>query len=157
MTVVEWFFPIWVVILTVYHLVKMVRDMNRLTKVEIPHQLVELVQQAHQEGPIKTKFDIKVSERMRDALCAPLAPEQLAVMRSAEKGVFSTYVKCKLLSSYYKGGELSGVVQVSVRVSSKFSELPLVCPDVKLKITVSGAGKPGIEHRWVVTSVEQIA
>lgn len=152
----EWILPVWLVILTVYHLIKMVREMNRLTKVEIPRQLVELVQQAHQAEHIRTMWDIKVSERMRDALCAPLTPEQLAVIRSAEKGVFSTYVKCSLLSSNYQGEELSGVVQVAVRVSSKFSELPLVCPDVKLRITVSGVGTPGIEHRWVLTSVERI-
>ena len=126
------------VILVVYYVTKMVRDERHLTKVEIPRQLVDLVLQAHRDGPIKTMFGIRVSERMRDALCAPLTPEQLAVIHSAEKGVFCTCVKCSLLSSYYKGNELSGVVQVSVSVSSKFSEKPMVCPDVQLKITVSG-------------------
>lgn len=144
-------------ILTIYHLVKMVREMNHYTRVEVPRQLVELVQQAHQAGRIETRFDIRVSERMRDALCAPLTQEQLATIRSALPGTYSTYVKCELLSSSYKGEVLSGVVKSAVRVSSKYSEKPLVCPEVQLKITVSGNGKPGIDHRWEVTSVEQIA
>ena len=135
----------------------MVREMNHLTKVEIPRQLVELVQQAHQDGRIETEFDIRVSERMSDALCAPLTQEQLATIRSALPGTYSTYVKCELLSSSFKGDVLSGVVKSAVRVSSKFSEKPLVCPEVQLRITVSGVGPPGIAHRWEVTSVEQIA
>ena len=102
-------------------------------------------------------FDIWVSERMRDALCAPLTQEQLATIRSAEKGVYSTYVKCRLLSSHHGKEGLSGVVQAAVRVSSRYSEKPLVCPEVKLKITVSSMGPPGAGHRWEVTSVEQIA
>lgn len=46
------------------------------------------------------------------------------------------------------------MVKVSVRVNSRFSRQSLVCPDVKLKITVSSVGMPGMEHRWVVTAVE---
>lgn len=157
MTVVEWIFPIWVVILTVYHLVKMVRDVNRLTKVEIPHQLVELVQQAHQEGPIKTKFDIKVSSDMHDALCAPLTAEQLMTIRAAEKGVFSRRASCRLISSCFKSGEISGVVQVSVMVHSEYSKHNLFCPETQLRIVVRHNGRKYPTGEWVVTSVEQIA
>lgn len=153
----RWFFSVWIIGLTIYCLVRMRREVKHLTKVKRPHQLVELVQQAHQAGRIKTEFDIHVSERMRDALCAPLTQEQLATIRSAAPGTYSTYVKCELLSSTYKGDVLSGVVKSAVRVKSKFSEEPLVCPEVQLKITVSGNGKSYIAHRWEVTSVEQIA
>ena len=152
----RWITGAWIVILAVYYVVKLVRDMRHLTKVKIPHQLVELVQQAHQNESFRTQFDIKVSEQMRDALCAPLAPEQLAVIRAAQKDVYSTYVKCKLLSSTFKGPELSGVVKVAVRVSSKFSEFPLVCPETKLRIVVRHNGRQYPNGEWVVTSVEQV-
>ena len=139
-----------------YHLVKMVRNMRHLTKVKIPHQLVELVQQAHQDAPFRTQFDIRVSPAMRDALCLPLTPEQLAVIRAAQKGVYSTYVKCELLSSTFKGSELSGVVKVAVRVSSKFSKRALVCPETKLRIVVRHNGRKYPLGAWALTKVEQI-
>lgn len=148
---------LFIAIPAVIFIVRMIREDRYLFKQKIPGQLVQLVMRAHDASTVGTLFDIRVSPEMRDALCAPLTQEQLETMRAAEKGVYSTYVKCQLISSRFKGGELSGVVKVSVRVSSRFSERPLVCPEVKLKITVSSVGKPGIEHRWVVTSVEQIA
>ena len=153
----KWILPIWMVILIVYHMVKMVREMNHLTKVEIPHQLVELVQQAHQDGPINTKFDIKVSSDMRDALCAPLTVEQLATIRAAEEGAFSRRVSCRLISSYYKGGEISGVVQVSVMVHSEYSKRNLFCPETQLRIVVRHNGRKYPLGDWYVTEVEQIA
>lgn len=126
-------------------------------KAEQVQQLVQLVKLAHGASEIRTMFDIRVSERMRDALCAPLTQEQLATIRAAVPGTYSTYVKCELLSSTFKGNVLSGVVKAAVRVSSRYSEKPLVCPEVQLKITVCGNGKPYVEHRWEVTSVERIA
>lgn len=141
----------------VYNVIKWINKSHDYFKGQVPQQLVQLVLQAHQNGPIETMWDIKVSERMRDALCAPLTPEQLATIRAAEEGVFSRRVSCRLLSSRWKGRELSGLVQVSVMVHSKYSKTNMFCPETKLRITVSGAGNPGIEHRWVVTSVEQIA
>ena len=134
-----------------------IRSNRRLLDQEIPGQLVQLVKLAHGESGVRTMFDIRVSERMRDALCAPLTQEQLATIRAAEPGAYSTYVKCELLSSSFQGSELSGVVKAAVRVSSKFSEKPLVCPEVQLKITVLGADAHGAGHRWEVTSVERIA
>ena len=141
----------------VIFIVRMVRDDRHLFKREIPGQLVQLVKLAHGVSEVRTMFDIRVSERMRDALCAPLTQEQLATIRSAAPGTYSTYVKCELLSSSYKGSELSGVVKAAVRVSSKFSEEPLVCPEVQLKITVCGMDAPGMGLRWEVTSVERMA
>ena len=134
-----------------------IRSNRRLLQQEIPGQLVQLVQLAHGASRVRTIFDIRVSERMRDALCAPLTQEQLATIRSAAPGTYSTYVKCELLSSSYKGSELSGVVKAAVRVSSKFSEEPLICPEVQLKITVCGMDAPGMGLRWEVTSVERMA
>ena len=134
-----------------------VREAFHYTFDEVPQQLFKLVKQAHLGEPVDMLWNIAVSSEMQDALCQPLTPEQLATMRAAEKGVFSTSVNGYLISSRFENNELSGVVQVSVSVSSKFSEKQMVCPDVQLKITVSGKGKPGIEHRWEVTSVEQIA
>ncbi len=128
----------------------------RELKIEQVQQLVQLVKLAHGASEIRTMFDIRVSERMRDALCAPLTQEQLATIRAAVPGTYSTYVKCELLSSNFKGNVLCGVVKAAVRVSSRYSEKPLVCPEVQLKITVCGNGKPYVAHRWEVTSVERI-
>lgn len=128
----------------------------RELKIEQVQQLMQLVKLAHGASEIRTMFDIRVSERMRDALCAPLTQEQLATIRAAVPGTYSTYVKCELLSSTFKGNVLSGVVKAAVRVSSRYSEKPLVCPEVQLKITVCGNGKPYVTHRWEVTSVERI-
>ena len=134
----------------------MIRDHRDLFKREIPGQLVQLIKQAHGMSELETTFDIRVSPEMRDALCAPLTQEQLAVIRAAQKDVYSTYVKCELLSSTFKGPELSGVVKVAVRVSSKFSEFPLVCAETKLRIVVRHNGRQYPNGEWVVTSVEQV-
>lgn len=156
MTIERWITGAWIVILAVLYIARMIREDRYLHHHTIPQQLVQLVRLAHGVSEVPTAFDIRIPPGMRDALCAPLTHEQLETMRAAGEGVFSRSVSCHLISSRFKGGELSGVVKVSVRVSSRYSERPLVCPDVKLKITVSGVGKPGIEHRWEVTSVEQI-
>lgn len=153
----KWFFPVWMVILTAYHLVKMVRDMNHFTKVEVPQQLVELVRQAHQGGPFETKFGIVVSPAMCDALCAPITPDQLATIRAAGAGVFSRSVCCHLISSSFKGGVLSGMVQVLVTVHSKYSKTDLHYPETRLRIIVRHNGRKYPMGDWFVTSVEQIA
>ena len=72
----------------VYHVVKWIHKGYDYFKVQMPQQLVQLVLQAHRNGPIETMYDIKVSPEMRDALCQPLTPQQLKTMRTAEEGVY---------------------------------------------------------------------
>ena len=123
---------------------------------EVPEQLVRLVQQAHAEQPVGMEWDIAVSREMNRALCAPLTDEQLDMLEAAEEGVFSRSVFCYLVSSSYKRSELSGVVESSVTLHSRYSKSDVVYPRTKLKIVVSQTGGRYPSYRWEVTSVEQI-
>ena len=94
---------------------------------------------------------------MRDALCQPLTPQQLETMRAAGEGVYSRSVFCRLVSSRFKGGELSGVVWVSVKVHSRYSRNDLLFPDTELRIVVRNNGRRYPMESWEVTSVEKVA
>lgn len=123
---------------------------------EVPDQLVKLVQQAHAEQPVDLEWDIAVSREMNRALCAPLTDEQLDMLEAAEAGVFSRSVFCYLVSSSYKRGELSGVVETSVTLHSRYSKNDVAYPRTKLKIVVRQVGGKYPNYRWEVSSVEQI-
>ena len=123
---------------------------------EVPQQLVKLVKQAHAEQPVDMEWDIAVSREMNRALCAPLTDEQLDMLEAAEAGVFSRSVFCYLVSSSYKRGELSGVVETSVTLHSRYSKNDVAYPRTKLKIVVRQAGGKYPNYRWEVASVEQI-
>ena len=157
MTIVRWITWIVPLLLAVWYTVRMIRDSRHFTDNVIPQQLVTLVQQAHKGEPFKTRMDIQVSPEMRDALCQPLTPEQLATMRAAGEGVYGRSVFCYLVSSRFKGGELSGVVRVSVTVHSKYSKNDLVCPDTELRIVVRHNGRRYPMEAWEVVSVEKVA
>lgn len=150
------FTTIAITIIAAVFLVKGFRETHNYIKYAIPHQLVQLVLQAHAEQPFQTEWDIQVSREMQDALCKPLTPEQLAMMRAAEAGTFTRRVNCHLVSGKLRGSKLSGVVQVSVVVHSKYSKSNQVYPDTKLRIVVSSNGRQYPTHQWLVTSVEQI-
>lgn len=135
---------------------EILRDVHHQQHYEVPEQLAELVRQAHGNDAISTMWNIHVSPAMRDALCAPLTDEQLAAIRAAEEGAFSRSVSCYVVSHRHKGGELSGVVQVSVTVRSRYSKSELVCPPTKLRIVVSRNGSQFSNQCWEVASVEQI-
>lgn len=136
---------------------EILRNCHRQQHYEVPQQLAELVRQAHGTEPIRTMWDIRVSPELRDALCVPLTDEQLATIRAAEEGTFSSSVSCYVVSHKHKDNELSGVVQVSVTVSSRYSKSELAYPPTKLRIVVSAKAGRYPLRRWEVTSVEQIA
>ena len=147
--------PVLAVALLV-QIAKQFLDAHRHVGREVPQQLVKLVQQAHSGQPADMAWDIEVSPEMNRALCAPLTQEQLQTMADAEPGVFSRSVFCYLVSSRFKRGELSGVVSSSVTVHSSLSRNDLTCPRIKLRIVVSEKVGGYPNHRWEVTSVEQI-
>jgi hypothetical protein len=134
-----------------------VREAFHYTFDEVPQQLLKLVQQAHSGQPADLSWDIEVSPEMNDALCQPLTPEQLAQMRAAGEGVYNRSVHGYLISSSFKNNELSGVVQVSVTVHSRYSKQALSCPATRLRIVVSRKGGRYPHYRWAVTKVKQIA
>lgn len=78
-------------------------------------------------------------------------------MRAAEKGVFSTSVNGYLISSRFENNELSGVVQVSVTVHSKYSKHDMAYPAVNLRIVVRRTGGQHPDICWEVASVEKVA
>ena len=141
----------------VLEIVKWIRDVHRYMSREVPGQLLKLVQQAHSGQPADLFWDIEVSPEMNDALCQPLTPEQLAQMRAAGEGVYSRSVHGYLISSSFKNDELSGVVQVSVTVHSRYSKQTLSCPATRLRIVVSRKDGQYPHYRWAVTSVKQMA
>lgn len=157
MTFLRWITRVWPLILAVVCTVRMIREHRHFVDNVIPQQLVDLVRQAHSGEPFKTRMDIQVSPEMRDALCLPLTPQQLESMRAAGEGVYSRSVFCRLVSSRYKGGELSGVVWVSVKVHSKYSKNDLLFPGTELRIVVRHNDRQYPMGEWVVTEVEQIA
>ena len=134
-----------------------VREAFHYTFDQVPQQLFKLVKQAHLGEPVDMLWNIAVSSEMQDALCQPLTPEQLATMRAAEKGVFSTSVNGYLISSRFENNELSGVVQVSVPVHSKYSKHDMAYPAVKLRSVVRRTGGQHPDICWEVASVEKVA
>lgn len=136
---------------------EILQDIHNHQHYEVPEQLAELVRQAHGTEPIRTMWDIRVSPEMRDALCTPLTSEELAAIRAAEPGVLSSSVSCYVVSHKHKGCELSGVVQVSVTVHSRYSKSERTYSPIKLRIVVVRNGRPFPNERWEVASVEQIA
>lgn len=156
MTIVRWITWVWPLLLAVWYTVRMIREHRHFDDEVIPQQLVDLVRQAHAGEPFKTRMGIRVSPEMRDALCLPLTPQQLETMRAAGEDVYRRSVFCRLVSSRYVGGELSGVVHVSVKVHSKYSKNELVYPDAELRIVVRYNGGQTLKGEWVVTEVEQI-
>ena len=156
MTFIRWITWIVPLFLAVWYTVRMIREHHHFDDEVIPQQLVDLVRQAHAGEPFKTRMGIRVSPEMRDALCLPLTTQQLESMRAAGAGVYSRSVFCRLVSSRYIGGELSGVVHVSVKVHSKYSRNDLLFPDAELRIVVRHNGGQTLMGEWVVTEVEQI-
>lgn len=136
---------------------EILQDIHNHQHYEVPEQLAELVCQAHGTEPIRTMWDIRVSPEMRDALCAPLTPEQLQAIRAAEAGVFARSVSCYVVSHKYKGNELSGIVQVSLTVRSRYSQSEMAYPPIKLRIVVRCTTEQYVYRRWEVFSVKQIA
>ena len=101
-----------------------------------------------------TCFDFMGEESHHNA--PGLTPEQLATMRAAGEGVYGRSVFCYLVSSRFKGGELSGVVWVSVKVHSKYSRNDLLFPDTELRIVVRHNGRKYPMEAWEVVSVEKV-
>ena len=153
----RWLTGAWILLLAVVHIVRMNREHRHFVNYTIPQQLVALVRQAHSGEPFTTRMDIQVSPEMRDALCQPLTPQQLETMRAAGEGVYSRSVFCRLVSSRFKGGELSGVVWVSVKVHSRYSRNDLLFPDTELRIVVRNNGRRYPMESWEDTSVEKVA
>lgn len=94
---------------------------------------------------------------MRDALRLPLTPEQLAMMRAAGADILSSSASCYLLSHKQSDRQITGVARVSVQLRSKYSKTVRNLPEAELRITIRSNGSVGLDARWAVESVEQIA
>ncbi len=137
-------------------IIKIIRDIRHHNNYTIPQQLVHLVQQAHTGRPSQTLWDIEVSDEMKIALRAPLTPQQIEVLSQLSGEVINAFVTGYVLSHKSKDGELTGVVCVSIDISSSAGTYKYKYSEVKLRITIRRVGKPLVSSKWVVSSVEQI-
>lgn len=135
------------------------RDFRHYMKVEIPQQLVQLVRQAHYEEKFQTKWDIEVSDQMRDALLTPLTSQQVQMLRHMKEDICFRSVRCSLLSYKHKGLELSGVVNVSIDIRSRSGQNTYYIPNAKVRVIIRNTGNKNridnnINGKWYVSSVE---
>ena len=150
---------IGVTIVVAAAIIRGLRDIRHYMKVEIPQQLIQLVRQAHYEEKFQTKWDIEVSEQMRNALCAPLTPQQVQTLCLMKDDICFRSVRCSLLSYEHKGLELSGVVNVSIDIRSHSGQNTYYIPKAKVRVTVRNTGDinridNNINGKWYVSSVE---
>lgn len=150
---------IGVTIVFVVIIIRSLRDIRHYNNVVVPQQLVQLVRQAHYEEKFQTKWDIEVSDKMRDALCAPLTSQQLQTLRVMKDDVCFRSVRCSLLSYKHKGLELSGVVNVSIDIRSHSGQNTYCIPNAKIHVIVRNTGNKdridnNINGKWYVSSVE---
>ena len=150
---------IGVTLVIVINIIRGLRDIRHYQDVVIPQQLVQLVRQAHYGEKFQTKWDIEVSDQMRDALCAPLTSQQLQTLRVMKDDVCFRSVRCSLLSYKHKGLELSGVVNVSIDIRSHSGQNTYCIPNAKLHVIVRNTGNKdridnNINGKWYVSSVE---
>lgn len=150
---------IGVTIVIVVMIIRGLRDIRHYMNVEIPQQLVQLVRQAHYEEKFQTKWDIEVSDQMRDALCTPLTSQQVQTLRLMKDDICFRSVCCSLLSYKHKGLELSGVVNVSIDIRSYSGQNTYCIPNAKVHVIIRNTGNKdridnNINGRWYVSSVE---
>lgn len=150
-----WLSMIITTIMSIVLVIKGVRDVLEYTRYTIPRQLVQLVKQAHLGQEYPTIWNIEMSDEMRTALCVPLQ-QQLHALGLLKDDVVINYINGYVISHKFKARELSGVVCVSIGMTSKSKNCNYECSEVRLRITVSHVGTPGISQQWVVSSVEQI-
>ena len=122
----------------------------------VPNQLMELVRQAHLGQQFNTLFNIEVSDEMRTALCAPLTQQQIQTIRLSKEDIISHSVDGYVISHKVRRRELSGVVSVSIDITSKSGNCNYKYSGVKLRITVNRLGDSAIDSKWTVTSVTQM-
>ena len=146
---------ILITILCAVSLLKGIKDIWHFRHDTIPHQLVDLVRQAHLDVPFRTLWDIEVSSEMRNALLAPLTAEQINELSHSGEDIIKRSINCRVISHKLKDGELSGVVSVSVKYYSQSGTHNYAFSNEKLRIVVSHIGPTGISKRWSVTSVER--
>ena len=139
-----------------WEIVKAIRDAVHQTEYVIPHQLLQLVRQAHLGDSHQTTWDIRMSEEMRMALRAPLTAQQIQTLSQRSDDAISISVDGYVLSHKYRDRELSGVVCASIDISDRLGVCNYKYSDVKLRITIRQTGDP-IDKRWAVSSVERVS
>lgn len=145
-----------VAIVCVGYIIKGIQETRHYLNYTIPHQLLQLVQQAHTGRSNQTLWNIETTEEMRRALCVPLTSQQIDALSKLGAETISTSVTGYVLSHKLRDSELSGVVCVSINISSSLGTYNYEYSNVKLRITVRHVGKPLVSDKWIVSSVEQI-
>lgn len=136
--------------------IKSIHSLWVYSNLTVPHQLVDLVRQAHLEQEFHTIWDIEVSDAMRIALCTPLTQQQLQMLRQSKDDIASRSIDGYVISHKLRHRELIAVVSVSIDITSKSGNWNYRYSGMKLRITVSRIGKPMINSKWAVTSVTML-
>lgn len=144
-------FTIIEIIVSVVAIMKAIQSLRLYLYHTIPQQLLDLVRQAHLEQEFHTIWDIKVSDKMRAALCTPLTQQQLQTLKLSKDDIVSRSIDGYVISHKLRNGELSGVVSVSIDITSKSGKCNYHYSGVKLRITVDR-----MYNKWTVTSVTQL-
>ena len=131
--------------------IKGILEVRHYSNYTIPQQLIQLVRQAHLEQEFHTIWDIKVSDKMRAALCTPLTQQQLQTLKLSKDDIVSRSIDGYVISHKLRNGELSGVVSVSIDITSKSGKCNYHYSGVKLRITVDR-----MYNKWIVTSVTHL-
>lgn len=137
-------------------LLKGVKEIWHYRHHTIPQQLADLIRQAHLEVPFRTLWNIEVGPAMQDALRMPLTLQQIAALSQAGDDIIKRSINCHVASHKLKAGELSGIVSVSLKISSHSGTHNYAISKARLRIVVSHIGAPGISNKWIVSSVEQV-
>ncbi len=143
------------IIVGIVYLIKGAQYSHHLWKHCVPEQLAELVRQAHSNRPFQTMWDIKVSDEMREALQAPLTPQQIHAMAEAKDDDISRFVNCSVLSHKVNTKGLSGIVKVTIDIRSRSGLHNYHFQNVRLRIVVDGQADL-FESSMTVRSVEQL-
>lgn len=143
-------------IIIVRLVIRGIQESRHYCNYAIPQQLIQLVRQAHLGQEIHTMWDIEVSEVMRPSLCAPLLYEQQQMLRESKDDILSYAVDGYVVSHKYHAHDLTGVVNVSIDITSKSGNWHYQCSNAKLRIVVKYIGEIGFNNKWAVTSVKQL-
>ncbi len=150
----HWIIPVFTVIFAAYYFFRDSREMRHLAKHVIPDQLAQLVYQAHTGGNFKVQWKVRIDDKMRTALRIPLAPQQIDAMTCATEDI-STFVQCKTVDFKTRAKEISGVVSVTLDITSPSGKYDFHCRDVRLHITLTTRTNL-YDSPWIVRSVEQV-
>lgn len=152
----SWISTVIISIVCILSLMRGMQSIWHYLNYTIPQQFIQLVRQAHLGQPFQTLWNIEVDDSMRQALCAPLTESQICRIAQMKHDITRYSIDCYVITHKLRSKELTGVVSVSLNVDSQSGACDYHCSKVMLRIIIRHIGRPGVDNRWVVSSVEQL-